>query len=122
MKGGNLMTNTATRTATQAAPVEPPNDAVRDDLKDILDRARDAIQEIEVGVDNLNGLMVELMLAADLPNRAEVEALADSLGTEANELFSILDRHLEELRRDITAAAEDDDEHDGSAQSSLSVG
>ena len=69
------MTNTETKTSAQATSTEPPNATVREDLQDILDRARDAIQQIEVGVDELNSLMVEFILAADLPKREEVEGL-----------------------------------------------
>jgi hypothetical protein len=80
------MTVIPIETTTQAASTEPPTDAApREDLEDILDQARDAVQEIEAGVDEVNGVMIELiMLAADLPNSDDVRALADKLGAEAN--------------------------------------
>jgi hypothetical protein len=104
------MTITTIETAVQAA--EPPNDSARrEDLQDILDQARDAVQQIEVGVDEINGVMVDLIiLAADLPNSDDVRALADNLGAEANELFEALDRHFAELRREVAADAGEEGE------------
>jgi hypothetical protein len=108
------VTDTTTSTAAPAAPAEPSNHAVRDAAKDILDRARDAIHGIEAGVDELNGLMVELIWAWDLQRGGgEVETLADHLGAAANELFNTLDGHLEKLRREITATTDNgDDDND----------
>jgi guanylate kinase len=103
------MTNTTTETAIQAGSTDT---APREDLE-VLDRARNAVQEIEVGVDEVNDLMMEFILAADLPD--EVRALADNLGAKANELFEALDTRLTELRREVAGADDDADEEDATA-------
>jgi hypothetical protein len=87
----------------------------RDEVKRILNEARDAIREIEIGVDELNSLIVELLLLADIPDRDErdeVEQPANDVGVEANTLFEELDRRFEMLRKEIAATIGGDDKDD----------
>jgi hypothetical protein len=95
------MTNTSSETPAQVTSTEPQSDAAREELEDILHRARNAAQEIEVGVDELNSCMVELLWSDGLSEDAQV--LINDIGAEANELFANLDKHLDGLRREIIA-------------------
>jgi hypothetical protein len=45
--------------------------SVRDEAKRILNEARDAITEIEIKVDEINGLMVELLWSGGLSEDAQ---------------------------------------------------
>jgi hypothetical protein len=86
----------------------------RDEVKRILNEARDAIREIEIGVGELNSRIVELLLLADIPDRDErdeVEQLANDVGVEVNTLFEELDRRFEMLRKEIAATIGGDDKH-----------
>jgi hypothetical protein len=84
--------------------------AVRDETKRILSEAREAIGAIEVGVDDLNGLMFALLWPNNLSK--EAQAFANDLGSEANRLFGDLKKHFESLRREIAANDGEDDEDD----------
>ena len=99
------MTNTATEAPIQAAP----NAAVPADVENVLDSARDTIDRIEGEVDRLNDLMVEFcLLDFDPSGEGLVEECVDDLGAAANELFNILNRRFEMLRREVTTAGDDD--------------
>lgn len=84
--------------------------SVRDEATRILNNARDAITEIEIKVDEINGLMVELLWSGGLSEDAQ--ALVNDIGAEANTLFEELGRRFEMLRKEIA----DDDEAGGEAR------
>jgi hypothetical protein len=88
--------------------------AARDETKRILGEAREAIDAIEVGVDDLNSLMIELLWPPSNLSE-EAQASANDLGGEANRLFGALQKHFEALRREIAAddgAEADEDDND----------
>jgi hypothetical protein len=88
-------------------------DRVRDEARRILNEARDAISEVEAGVDQVNELMVELLFLGGLSE--EAQTLADNLGAEANALFAGLELQAEALRKEVVATIGDDDEDDEAA-------
>jgi hypothetical protein len=96
------MTHTTTNPATLAAPAEPANAVVCDDAKLILDRAEDAVREIEYWAGEINDCMTELAGLEDLPE--DVESLAVDVGDEAGDLSNSLGDRLERLRKVIAAA------------------
>lgn len=109
------MTNTVSEAHAQSTSAEPLNTATRE-AKRILGAARFAIDAIEGWVDDLNTAMTELLLLAnDLPDdqsRAEVKMAANDLGAKANEMVSDLDCHLEDLHKEVIAAAADVEDED----------
>jgi hypothetical protein len=88
-------------------------DRARDEARRILNETRDAISEVEAGVDQINELMVELLCSGSLSEQGK--KLADDLGAEANALFAGLELQAEALRNEVAAATGDDDEDDEAA-------
>jgi hypothetical protein len=101
------MSDMATTTETQEAPSN------RDEAERILSEAKDALAEIEIKVDEINGLMVELLFSGGLSEEAQV--LANDLGAEANELFNDLSGRVEALRKEIADNDDDNDDDGGEA-------